>query len=85
MSNWTVKNNKIQYKGEDVIFKGVSWFGFETDNGVLFGLEKNSLDDVLQFLADNKFNAIRVPFSLEMIWSWDEQPDQEKVSGDISE
>ncbi len=30
------------------------------------------LDDILKFLQDNKFNALRLPFSLKFALSYDE-------------
>lgn len=55
------------YVGENTKFflKGVSWFGMEEENHVLRGLNKVSIDDILLFLKKNKFNAIRLPLSLQ--------------------
>lgn len=36
------------------------------------GLDKVSADDLLGFVRDNDFNALRLPFSLEFALSLDE-------------
>ncbi len=47
--------------------KGINYFGFETNYFAPHGLEIQSLDFLLDFVANNDFNAIRLPFSIEMI------------------
>ena len=44
---------------------GASWFGMEDSGYTPHGLDKVSAHDLLGFLKDNNFNAIRLPFSLE--------------------
>jgi aryl-phospho-beta-D-glucosidase BglC (GH1 family) len=45
----------------------VSWFGFETDKFYPHGLwGATNVSNVLGFLRQNGFNAIRVPFSAEL-------------------
>lgn len=52
--------------------KGLSWFGLEVgDSNVLLGLNRRSLDEILQFLVDNNFNAIRIPFSTKWALDYD--------------
>jgi len=38
---------------------------------VLLGLNRRSLDEILQFLVDNNFNAIRIPFSTKWALDYD--------------
>jgi hypothetical protein len=44
-------------------FKGVTWEGAEGPDGVPGGLSTNSLGFYMNFLHDNHFNAIRLPFN----------------------
>jgi endoglucanase len=46
--------------------KGVNWFGMETEVYAFHGLWAVSMMFVLDFLVQNKFNAVRVPFSAEL-------------------
>lgn len=67
-------------QGHNLVMKGISYFGFETEFYAAHGLfEGHPLDFYFELLAkltfteyqlspfSNSFNAIRVPFSLEMI------------------
>lgn len=52
--------------------KGANWFGMETVLAVPFGLWENSENgttayEVAAFLARNKFNAVRLPISIENV------------------
>lgn len=49
------------------IIKGISWFGFETENRNLMCLWKNDLDWNLAKLQELGFNSIRLPFSYQFI------------------
>lgn len=51
---------------------GVNYYGAETEKNTLEGLDVRHLDDILQFLQDNDFNALRIPFSLMFALSLDE-------------
>lgn len=51
--------------------KGASWFGFEGKDGCLHGLWASSLDFLLDFLQNNKFNALRIPVSAELLLNQD--------------
>jgi endoglucanase len=67
------KDGKIlNEKGERTRIKGVNWFGFETNIYTVHGLWSVSMDSLFKFLKDNRFNAIRVPVSLEMVLKMDE-------------
>lgn len=53
--------------GQPLVMKGVSWFGFETETFAPHGLWSQSLNSMLDFVKNNNFNAIRLPFSMEMV------------------
>ena len=55
---------QILANGAQFHIKGVNWFGFESKDGVLGGLGYQPLDNLLQFLEDNTFNAVRLPLSV---------------------
>mmetsp|Transcript_18904 Transcript_18904/g.31005 ORF Transcript_18904/g.31005 Transcript_18904/m.31005 type:complete len:1033 (+) Transcript_18904:264-3362(+) len=48
--------------------KGVNWHGAETDIRFVKGLNAAKLDDIINFLVSNKFNAIRIPLSMQNIF-----------------
>lgn len=62
-------NGTILVGGRPFAIKGVSWFGMENAEPALGGLDARSLGDILDFLSDHKFNAIRVPLSADSILS----------------
>jgi hypothetical protein len=68
---WTANGKKIKVNGRPFHLKGVSWFGFELQQGMLMGLEQRRLDEILQFLQDNGFNALRLPFSTKWALDYD--------------
>ncbi|KYR00708.1 hypothetical protein DLAC_02748 [Tieghemostelium lacteum] len=47
--------------------KGINWFGCETETFVVHGLWKRDFREYINFLAENNFNLVRIPFSLEMV------------------
>ncbi|GMT11469.1 hypothetical protein PFISCL1PPCAC_2766, partial [Pristionchus fissidentatus] len=53
--------------GFPLLLKGVNYFGFETESYAPHGLWLHDLDFYLDFIKQNDFNAIRVPFSLDMV------------------
>ncbi len=58
--NFTSESGKLYVNGLQFKLKGASWFGFETPNNVVHGLWSQSYTTLLDFLATNGFNAIRV-------------------------
>jgi endoglucanase len=60
-------NGTITCNGKRVHIKGANWFGLETPDGVLHGLWSVSLDSILGFLSANKFNALRLPVSVDLV------------------
>ena len=64
---WTSYGGEIRLNNENTYhLKGINWFGLETGAYYLFGLEVHSLEWYLDFLIDNNFNVIRIPFSLDV-------------------
>ncbi|KAL3915782.1 MAG: hypothetical protein SGPRY_007084, partial [Prymnesium sp.] len=59
--------SSVHFDGSAIHLKGVSWFGLEGTGKVPDGLWVNSLDFYLDFLAENKFNALRLPFALDSV------------------
>jgi endoglucanase len=47
--------------------KGASWFGFETGVSTVHGLWAVDYKFIVDFLASNRFNAVRLPFSLDLV------------------
>jgi len=65
--SFTSEGGSLQVNGNPFTLKGASWFGFETSNNVFHGLWARDYKDLLDFLASNGFNAVRVPFYLELV------------------
>lgn len=49
--------------------KGISWFGFESSANVTQGLHKVDYQFLLNLLSTQKFNALRIPLSLDLVLS----------------
>jgi endoglucanase len=60
-------NGAIMCNGKRVHIKGANWSGLETTDFVLHGLWSVSLDSILGFLSANKFNALRLPVSVDLV------------------
>ncbi|KDO18695.1 hypothetical protein SPRG_15982 [Saprolegnia parasitica CBS 223.65] len=77
LPNYVSKNGKlyaVAKNGTEVSFqiKGVNWFGMETGMQAPFGLWDNDQNgttvyEVAKFLANNKFNSVRVPLCVSSI------------------
>jgi aryl-phospho-beta-D-glucosidase BglC (GH1 family) len=52
---------------ETLSLRGVSWFGFESPEHALQGLDYAPLSDIMTMLRKNKINTVRVPLSAELI------------------
>src|SRR4051794_16494065 len=59
----------VDARGRAVVLQGVNWFGFETSNHVVHGLWTRDYKQMLAQIHGLGFNAIRVPFSLQMMRS----------------
>lgn len=85
LKNWTTSGINICWGNEQVYLKGLSWFGFETQDFVINGLWQHDLDFYFSTMKNLDINAIRVPFSSEWIYyNWDLYPYDGNVSGDIT-
>ncbi|GAA3267859.1 MULTISPECIES: glycoside hydrolase family 5 protein [Dactylosporangium] len=56
----------VDARGETVTFTGVNWFGLETNTFAPHGLWSRKLDDMLDQMAGQGFNSMRLPFSNEL-------------------
>nr|MCH9760645.1 cellulase family glycosylhydrolase [Actinomycetes bacterium] len=65
----TSGNQIIDSQGETVKLAGVNWFGGETSNGVPHGLWSRSYTSMIDQMAAEGFNTIRLPYSNEMLHS----------------
>jgi endoglucanase len=52
---------------EELLVRGVNWFGFETAAGMPHGLWSRGMEDMLDQVADLGFNTLRVPFSSALL------------------
>ncbi len=66
-----ISDREILLNGNNYHLKGINWFGFETPAYNLGGLLYRSMEDMLDFLKENKFNTIRVPISEYLIYNFD--------------
>uniref|UniRef100_A0A914UPG7 Glycoside hydrolase family 5 domain-containing protein n=1 Tax=Plectus sambesii TaxID=2011161 RepID=A0A914UPG7_9BILA len=64
---WTTNKGQILLHGEQLVLKGINYFGFEREESAPHGLSRQSLDFVLDFMEENDFNAVRLHFSIEMV------------------
>lgn len=68
-ASWTIcQKQSICFHNEIVHLKGINWFGLETTDFTLGGLQHNTLDFYLKLLETHRFNALRIPFSEECIY-----------------
>eukprot|EP00486_Rosalina_sp_Unknown_P013209 CAMPEP_0201592888 /NCGR_PEP_ID=MMETSP0190_2-20130828/190651_1 /ASSEMBLY_ACC=CAM_ASM_000263 /TAXON_ID=37353 /ORGANISM="Rosalina sp." /LENGTH=1291 /DNA_ID=CAMNT_0048051849 /DNA_START=105 /DNA_END=3980 /DNA_ORIENTATION=+ len=65
--DWRSYDHEIKLNGNRFNLKGLSWFGFETGNNYVYGTDKHTVDWYLDWMVDNGFNAIRLPFSKAFI------------------
>lgn len=54
--------NRLWKNGSEVVLRGVSWFGFETEIHVVHGLWRRSYQDMIAQIKQTGFNAVRLPF-----------------------
>lgn len=60
------RNHTLQFgDGTEFKLKGLNWFGFETGLYVVHGLWERSIEDFLNFITQHKFNALRIPLSVD--------------------
>ncbi|KAG5179433.1 glycoside hydrolase superfamily [Tribonema minus] len=74
---WTSKGGEVLLNGRPFHIKGTHWFGLESGVQVLHGLwgDGTTMKQALDFLQANKFNALRVPVSLDTVLNAAAKPD----------
>ena len=50
---WRSYGNQLMLNGNEFNLKGLSWFGFETTNYNLYGLDTHDMDWYLQWMVDH--------------------------------
>ena len=65
--SFTSENGYLNINGTRFNMKGLSWFGFETSVNVFQGLWVHDYHWYIDFMTNYSFNAIRIPFSCEMV------------------
>ena len=60
----------LDANGKEVRLTGIAWFGNETPNYGFHGLWANTYQNLLNIVADNGFNILRVPLSVELVNKW---------------
>lgn len=50
-----------------LLLKGVNWYGFETQQGVVHGLYAQPPSVFLGILQEHEFNAVRIPVDLDLV------------------
>ena len=63
----TSGNQIVDSAGHSVQIAGVNWFGFEGNNMSPNGLWTRGYKEMMQQMADEGFNTIRLPFSTDML------------------
>ena len=61
------RGGKLYANNVEFQIKGVNWFGSENRAGPPLGLDRHNISWYVNWLADRKFNAIRLLFNHEMI------------------
>ena len=64
---WSSHDGALFVDGEPLLLKGVNWYGFQTDQGVVHGLYAQPPSVFYKILEDNSFNAVRIPVDLDLI------------------
>lgn len=82
---WHQEGGIIYRNNESVQLRGVSWFGFETQDFVVNGMYSHTMDFYFDVMRSVGINAIRVPFSAEWIhYNFDIYPWNGMYSADPS-
>ncbi|HEX3028556.1 MAG TPA: cellulase family glycosylhydrolase [Clostridia bacterium] len=63
-------NQIVDDNGNQVHLTGIAWFGLETPNYTYHGIWANSMENMLDIVADNGFNLLRAPLSVELVNQW---------------
>lgn len=82
-AKFTTNYGKIFFDNSPIQLRGINWYGLETNNMVMEGLWAQSIDSYLDYFTNNSFNALRIPFSVDLImFHRNEIPRQDLVSAD---
>ncbi|CAB49854.1 glycoside hydrolase family 5 protein [Pyrococcus abyssi] len=87
--NYTAENGIIFVQNvttgekKPLYLHGVSWFGFELKDHVVYGLDKRNWKDILKDVKRLGFNAIRLPFCSESIRP-DTRPSPERINYELN-
>jgi endoglucanase len=68
---YTSKDGKIFRDGNEILIRGINWFGFESPNYCVDGLWANSAQKLFDVLTNNGINAVRLPLSVELLLNLD--------------
>nr|AIA86690.1 CAZy families GH5 protein [uncultured Clostridium sp.] len=60
--------------GNQVRLTGIAWFGFETNSEAFDGIWSAKMEDVLDKIADNGFNLLRIPICVQLVNQWRNGP-----------
>src|SRR5258705_376373 len=64
---WHTSGSQIlDAQNQPVRIAGINWFGFETPNYVVHGLDVRSYKDMLDQIKSLHYNAIRLPYSNQL-------------------
>src|SRR5438045_6137556 len=67
---WHTSGNQIiDSSGHVVRIAGINWYGFETTDQVVHGLWAQDYHTILKAIKSNGYNAIRLPYSNQMVES----------------
>lgn len=69
--NWSTNKKQVTLNSQPFHIKGINWFGFDTNNVNLLGLDKRSMEDLVNWLALQNFNALRIPITLFNVYNFD--------------
>lgn len=84
-NGYYTQGNKIMTPdGKVASFNGINWYGFEDEVMAPHGLNRRSMDDYLDQIAELGYNLIRLPYSNEMLRHKDDTPPVEQVDFDIN-
>ncbi|EFA77783.1 putative cellulase [Heterostelium album PN500] len=64
---YTTSGTQLQMNGQTIRVQGIAWFGLETLTFSPGGLQTKSVEQLLDVLVAQKFNVLRLPFSVDMI------------------
>lgn len=62
---WTSEKGGVYMNGTRWKVSGLNWFGFETGISVLHGLWSRKMEDLLDLIKSQGFNALRIPVSVQ--------------------